>query len=405
MKSVVLIFVFTLFIICSFGQTKYELEKKRRNSLKEIEFTNKLINITAKNKKYSLNKVLLINSKIKTRKNLIKSINDEIDYLNNNINTFNEIIITLEKDLKTLKNEYAKLIYYSYLHRNKYDKIMFLLASDNFNTAFKRIKYLQQYSNFRMNQANKIEETKKEISDKVIELELLKSEKSSLLNEEKLETQKLSVEKIEKNREFRLLAAKERDLKLKLKKQNDIANRLQKEITRIIEKEARLAAAKHKNNTKSFFQLTPEEALIADIFVKNRSKLPWPTERGVITGDFGEQPHPFLKGIKINNGGVDISTTEGAIVRAIFDGTVSGIFAIPGAHKTIIIRHGNYLSVYSNLKNVTVAQGDKVKTKQTIGVVYTEKEKDHKTVLQFQIWKEDQKLNPAYWLAKGQNGK
>ncbi len=388
-----------------FGQTKIELEKKRKNSLKEIEFTNTLINITAKNKKYSLNKVLLINSKIKSRKELIGSINHEIEYLNNSINIYNEIIITLEKDLEALKKEYAELIYYSYLHRNKYDKIMFLLASENFNTAFKRVKYLQQYSDFRVNQAHKIENTKNEISHKVIELEQLKTEKNDLLSEEKLENQKLIVEKIEKNREFKLLAAKERDLKIKLKKQNDIANRLQKEITRIIEEQAKIAAAKHKGNSKSFFQMTPEEALIADIFVKNKSKLPWPTERGIITGYFGEQPHPFLKGIKVNNGGVDISTTEGAIVRAIFDGTVSGIFVIPGAHKTIIIRHGNYLSVYSNLKNVTVNQGDKVKTKQTIGVVYTEKQKDHKTVLQFQIWKENNKLNPAYWLAKGQNGK
>jgi murein DD-endopeptidase MepM/ murein hydrolase activator NlpD len=112
------------------------------------------------------------------------------------------------------------------------------------------------------------------------------------------------------------------------------------------------------------------------------------------------QPHPFLKGIKIQNNGIDISTTQGAVVRAIFDGTVTGVFVIKGVHKTVIIRHGNYLSVYSNLKDVIVKKGDKVKTKQAIGVVYTENESDHKTVLKFQIWQENKKLNPTDWLAK-----
>jgi septal ring factor EnvC (AmiA/AmiB activator) len=211
-------------------------------------------------------------------------------------------------------------------------------------------------------------------------------------------------EKFEKSNELKLLSGKEQNLREKLKKQYDLANRLQSEITRIIEEEARKAAELLKKNNTDFFQLTPEEMLLADIFSKNKEKLPWPTQRGIITGEFGEQPHPFLKGVKVRNDGVDIATTEGAIVRCVYDGTVSRIFAIPGAHKTVIIRHGNFLTVYSNLKDVTVNQGDKVKTKQTIGVIYTNVEGENKSVLQFQIWKENTKLNPREWLAKTKNG-
>lgn len=150
--------------------------------------------------------------------------------------------------------------------------------------------------------------------------------------------------------------------------------------------------------------MTPEEKLIASVFSKNKNRLPWPTERGVITGKFGEQPHPVLKGIKIRNDGVDISTNEGATVRSIYEGTVTSIVSIAGAHKTVLIKHGNYYTVYSNLKDVFVGKGDKVQTKQKIGIVYTDNDKDHKTVLQFQIWKDFEKLNPVEWLAKGSNG-
>lgn len=399
-----LFLVFNLLVLIAFSQSREELEKKRRASIQEIEYTNKLIEETESNKKSSYNKLLLISSKISTRETIINSYRVEIQYLINSIETHEEIIIELENDLAQLKSEYAKLIYYSYLHRNKYDKLMFILASDDINTAFRRIKYLQQYSKYRMDQAAKIEETKIIIRDKIVQLEILKDDKTNLLAEEDKEKHKLFIEKQEKDQDVKLLGKKERELKIKLQKQNEIANKLKNEIARIIEEEARLAAAKLNNKSGDYFQLTPEEKMLASIFSKNQAKLPWPTERGVVTGKFGEQPHPFLKGIKIRNDGVDISTTEGSKVRAIYDGKVSRIFAISGAHKTVIIRHGNFLTVYSNLKEVTVNQGDVVKTKQVIGTVYTEVEKDHKTVLQFQIWKENEKLNPLEWLAKGSDG-
>jgi septal ring factor EnvC (AmiA/AmiB activator) len=379
------------------------LENKRKYNLQKIEYTNKLIKINERNRKSSYNKLLLIDQKIKIRKDIINSISDEIDYLNNSIETYQEVIIGLESDLNTIKKEYEKIIYYSFLNHSKYDKMMFILASDNINTAFKRLKYFQQYSKYRKKQAEKIKLTKQEIGNKIVDLAKLKDDRNKLLSQEMDENSKLIAEKQKKNKELKLLSNKDKTLRARLREQNKIAKKLQKEIARIIEDEARKAAERLKNNSKDFFQLTPEEKLISDNFSKNKHRLPWPTVRGIITVEFGEQPHPFLKGIKIRNDGVDISTTEGSIVRAIYDGVVSRVFVITGAHKTVIIRHGNYLSVYSNLKDVVVHQGDKVKTKQTIGVIYTDNDKDHKTVLQFQIWKDIVKLNPADWLANASN--
>lgn len=239
MNNIVVIICVLVFPILSFSQSRVELEKKRKNSLKEIKYTNELIKQTENNRKISYNKLLLINRKISARKSVINTINEEILYLNNNIEIHQEIIIGLEKDLKKLKKEYANIIYQSYLNRSKFDKLMFVLASENVNTAFRRVKYLQQYSEYRIKQAHQISTTKDDIGDKIVELEILIADKKDLLIDEKIENQKLLVEKNDKNKEVRILSSKEKDLKLKLRKQNQIANKLKKEITRIIEEEAR----------------------------------------------------------------------------------------------------------------------------------------------------------------------
>ena len=363
-KAIYILLFSVLYSHFAFSQSRVELERNRKTSLKEIKYTNFLISETKKNKEHSYTKLLLLNKKINSREDIIDFISHEIKYLDNSIEVHKEIIIGLEKDLRLLRNEYAKIIYHSYLHRSKYDKLMFLLASENINKAFRRLKYLQQYSKYRIEQGKNIENTRFDIGNQIVQLEILKSDKSNLLIEEEMEKQNLLAEKSEQRHEVNKLSTKEHDLKLKLKKQNDIASRLQKEITRIIEEEARLAAEKLNSTNSKTFQLTPEEKLIAEIFSKNKNHLPWPTERGIITGKFGDQPHPVLKGIKIRNNGIDISTTEGSIVRSIYEGTVSRIVAISGAHKTVIIRHKNYLSIYSNLSNVTVKQGDRLKQKR-----------------------------------------
>ncbi|MBR2194826.1 MAG: peptidoglycan DD-metalloendopeptidase family protein [Salinivirgaceae bacterium] len=389
----ILTFIFSL----AFSQSRQELEKRKLQNEKDISYTNELIKKTEKNKSDSFNKLLLINSKITNREKLIKDMNSEINLLNSNIDTKHDLISTLNSDYENLKNEYAKVITFYYKNRSNYDRIMFILASTDVNTAFKRIKYLQQYSEYRTNQVNRLLETKAEIEKQISELETMKVEKQQLLKDQQSEANELRKEKDDQSKIIQSLEKQKVELRKKLDKQIQLANELQREIEKVIAEELSKASKKGPN----VFQLTPEEKKLADNFANNKNKLPWPTERGVITGCFGENPHPVLKGIMVRNDGIDISTTDGSYIRSVFDGVVTRVFVIPGAHTTVIIRHGNYLSVYSNLSEVFVKQGDKVKTKQSIGKIFTD---DDKSVLQFQIWKENVKLNPQDWLASSKNG-
>ncbi len=404
MRFSVILFIIIAFYFNSYSQEKEDLVKKKQDNYNNIKFTNELLEKNKAKKKTSYNRLLLLNSKIKNRTEIISNINEELDLIDSRISVHQDIILNLQMDLDKLKDEYAKMIYYSFLHRSSYDKLMFILAADDVNMGFRRLKYLQQYSTHRKNQVLLIQETKNQISEEIIQFEIIKADKKDLILNKQIENQNLLSEKQEQNVSLKGLKSKEKELKIQLNKQYKIAQNLQKEIERIIEEEARIAAEKARNSSPDFFKLTPEEQLIADNINKNKTHLPWPTQRGVITSNFGEHPHPVIKGVKVRNDGVDIATNEGAVVRSIFEGTVSRVFVLPGAHKTIIIRHGNYLTVYSNLKDVIVKQGDKISTKQSIGVVYTDKDNENKTVLQFQIWKENIKLNPEEWLTKGKNG-
>jgi len=404
MKKLLYIFFFVLLCFLGHSQTKEELESKKRENYNNIKFTNELLEKTASNKKSNYNQLILLDSKIKNREELIVNINNEINLLDNSIDIHLDAIKNLEADLLKLKQEYAKMIYYSYLHRNNYDKIMFILASDDFNMAYKRLKYLQQYNEYRRLQAQKIVETSNQLNNELIQLESLKGNKRDALFEKQNENKTLISEKESKNIALKELQKQEKDLKIKLKKQYEIADALQKEIEKIIEEEARKAAEKVAGKSSDYFNLTPEEKLIAENITKNKNRLPWPTQRGIITSSFGEHPHPVIKGVVIRNDGVDISTTEGAAVRSVFDGVVKRVFVISGAHKNVLIQHGDYFTLYSNLEDVIVKVGDKVTAKQTIGTIYTDKENENKSVLQFQIWYQFDKLNPEEWLAKGKNG-
>lgn len=396
-----LLSLFVLLSSFSYSQSRQDLEKRKKQNEKEINLTNELIAKTEKNKSDSYNKLLLINSKIKNREKIINDINSEISLLNSNISVKQDLISELNSDYESYKAEYAKVLTYYYKNRNNYDRIMFILASDNVNTAFKRIKYLQQYSSYRTKQLQQIISTKEQIEEQLAELEQMRNDKKSLLSDQQVETNQLKKEKTEQNSVIQQLDKRKTELKKQLDKQIELANQLQSKIEKIIAEE--LAKANKNKNAPNVFQLTPEEKILADNFVNNKHKLPWPTERGVITGFFGENPHPVLKGVFVRNDGIDISTTEGSYIRSIFDGDVTRVFVIPGAHTTVIIRHGNYLSVYSNLSEVFVKQGDKVSTKQTIGKIFTDNDDNGKSVLQFQIWKENQKLNPQEWLVSSRN--
>lgn len=412
-NNTVLFIVFSMLLcttsISLFAQNKKDLESKKKELQKEISLTNKLLNETKKNKELTIDELLKLKSKINARLELISAMNQEIKLLNKQISKNQEATIALQKDLIKLKQEYAKMIYYAFKNKSTYNKIMFVFASNSFNQAYKRLKYIQQYSFYRKKQAASIVQTQQELKTKIDDLKTDMQEKSVLLTMENQEKQKLAVEQTEQESTVKKLQSKEQQLKADLALKQEAERKLQKAIERIIEEEIRkareaaAAAAKANNKTpkgvesKTSFPLTPEALKLSNSFASNKGSLPWPVLEGVITDRFGQHPHPVLSGIEINNNGIDISTIKGAIARAIFDGEVSSVAIIPGGGKVVMIRHGEYLSVYSYFSEVFVNKGDKITTKQHLGTLISEPDKA-KTNVHLEIWKGMTKLNPEYWI-------
>ncbi|MCD4773054.1 MAG: peptidoglycan DD-metalloendopeptidase family protein, partial [Bacteroidales bacterium] len=382
---------------------KEKLEEEKNRIEKEIQYTNKLLNETKRSKKNSLNQLIILNKKIKTREKLVSTINHEMNNLDKNITKNETEIKVLTKDLKKLKDEYAKMIYYAFKNRNAYNRLMFIFASEDFNQAFQRLKYFQQYSSYRRMQAKLIEKTQTELNNKADQLKNQKLKKTSLLKEKAGEIKQLKREKDEKNSTIRKLSGKEKELRSTLKAKKNEASKLEKAIKNIINAEIKAAAerARKTNEVKKskIIDLTSEEFELTNNFVDNKGKLPWPSEKGIISSTFGEHKHPVLRKVKIKNNGIDILTNKGEMVRAIFNGTVISVRAISNTNTVIIIRHGEYFTVYSNLDKVFVKRGDKVQIKQEIGTVFTNPS-DSKTELHFEIWKGRSLLNPIYWVVK-----
>lgn len=413
-KNILLFFLFivllsTLSIVKA--QTKKQLESQRKKILKEIQYTNSLIKKTRREKKNSMNQLLILNKKIKSREELINNMQKEIVYLNSRINTLNIKLNSLEANLLKLKKNYAKMIVFAYKTRSAYDKLIFVLSADNFNKSYRRLRYLQYYGEYRQKQIQKIISIKTEIKNVLMQLknekmkiEQLKldneKEKQSLIKDKKEQTQILSnLKKREKELLKKLNAQKQADKKLQESIKALIAEEMRKAKEKAARKAKELAKKKAKKTKTDEIILTPEEQLVNDKFEANKGRLPWPTERGVISSSYGEHEHPVLKGVKIRNDGVYISTLPGAKVRSVFDGEVSKVLTIPGKNKIVIIKHGKFFTVYANLHDVTVSPGQKVKTKQYIGAASTDPDED-KTYVEFQIWNGNVKLNPELWISR-----
>jgi len=414
-----LIFFFLFGAIETYAQSKNKLEANKNQIEKDIKYINRLLNETKKNKQVSLGELLLLNTQISSREKLMNNINYEIGIIERTIIINIKEIKNLEDQLNKLKEEYKKILEYSLMTRNSYNKIVFLFSSKSFYQAFKRLKYMQSYSEYRIKQAELIKQTQTKLTNKINELTNKKTEKKSLLNQNEQEKIKLDRVKVDKNNAIKSLQKKEKELIASLKEKEKNARALQKAIEKIIademakaEKERKLRESKKEKETGTkapdvkkseknliSYSMTPEETIFSTNFAKNKGSLPWPVEKGVITSSFGEHSHPVLKDVKTMNNGIDIGTSNGTEARAVFEGKVSGVIMIPGANKAVIIRHGNYLSVYSNLKDVYVKMGDNVKIKQNIGKVFFDEE-NSKTELHFEIWKDNIRLNPAHWIAR-----
>ncbi len=393
-----------ILILCIFvvttakGQGKQELQQKKKELQKEIVYTNKLLNETAENKKASINQLVQLNKKIGAREELIQTMNQEIALIDQSIDSNQTVLDSLSKTLKTLKDEYAKILRSAYKNRSAYDQLMFVFSSEDFNQAFKRLKYLQQFTRYRKSQVIKIEFTQSELNKQLVELEAVKQSKKNLLSSIENEFQKLGSEKSQKQTVVNQLQGREKELKKALQEKKKASQQLEKAIERIIAEEIRKAreAAKKAGKDSKGYPLTPEAKELSNSFTANQGKLPWPVLEGLITEKFGEHPHPALPGVKVQNNGIDISTTKGSVIRSIFEGEVTAVIIIPGGGKGVMIRHGEYLSVYTYFQELFVKKGDKVSTKQDLGIVVTDDDK--KTNLHLEIWKNTTKLNPELWL-------
>jgi septal ring factor EnvC (AmiA/AmiB activator) len=277
---------------------------------------------------------------------------------------------------------------------------MFLFASQDFNQALQRIKYMEYYTEARKKQAGLIADTQRQLQTKKQELENKKDEQSKTLSQKQVETVSLSKQKKDKEETLNDLQRREKDIRAEIKKKKEQAEKLRKAIEKVIDIEIKKSNVSAKNPESKKITLTPEEKELSDNFESNRGKLPWPLTEGVITEQFGEHEHPDLKGVKIFNNGINIGTNKGSNVRTVFSGVVVAVTSVGGMEgKVIIIKHGEYLSVYSNIEEVFVKQGEKIKTKQAIGKVLTDD--NSVTELHFEIWKGQSMMNPESWIAKG----
>ena len=378
----------------TYAQTKEELEKRKGKTQEEITYTNRLLEETQQKKKISLNRVRIINKRIQLRNQLLRSINQEISLYTEDIENKRSLIAELETDMELVKRQYEMLVQFAFWNKNKNDWLMFVMSADNFNMAYKRMKYIQQYTRHRKEQALLIRSMQTELKIEIKELEEIILQKEELARQKAGENRNLEREKRNKDQMVMELSGQEKKLKKNIAENKKIARRLEKEIAAIITAEA------SKGRSRNMYdQLTPEEKMISDNFMGNKGKLPWPTERGVVTSRFGKHQHAVLKQVTVQNDGIDISTVQGAEARALFDGVVSKVIAILGANYTVIIRHGNFLTVYQNLVNIRVKTGDAVMVKQVLGTVFTEEE-TNSTLLHIEIWKELNKQNPEDWLSR-----
>ncbi|MFD0964432.1 murein hydrolase activator EnvC family protein [Pseudofulvibacter geojedonensis] len=375
------------------------MESKRQNLLKEIREINHLIKNNKAESASLLSKIDDVNLKIRVRRNLIQITNQQANLLTREINSNKKNIENLETELDLLKKNYADMVVRSYKSKSKQSKLMFLLSSENFLQAYKRYNYMKQYKSFQKKQADSIVSKTEQLHALNATLQIQKQNKEALIAENR--TAQVALQK-EKNQQQLLV----KDLKKDEAKYRKSIAKKQKESDRIeaqIEKMIRdaIAKANKKSGTKKSiktFTLTAEAKALAKNFSNNKGKLPWPTKRGVLTKKPGKQRHSAVKGVYTTSKGIEITTSKDSDARAVFNGEVFVIQKVKGANKAVYIRHGNYITVYHNLKEIYVKKGDIVQTKDPVGKIATNSE--NKTILKFYLFKDSANQNPTHWIYK-----
>ena len=406
LKFVVLLSL-VLMVISGHSQTQKqsELETRRQELRREIQKINQL---KAENKSKEKSEISLIqglNHKISVLGNLIKVTNQQTNLLTRDINNNQKKITTLRKELEHLKDEYAAMMVKSYKSKNQQSRIMFLLSSNDFKQAYKRLQYMKQYSDHQKQQGETIKAKTIELQNVNKDLVNQKDQKQKLVSENRELQNSLQSERQEHEVLMNSIKKNINTYTAQIREKQREADRIEREIDAIIK--AEIEKSKKKSGTTvavasgsaPSFALTAEEKVLAANFVSNRGKLPWPVEKGYVTVGYGTQPHPIDKSLTIKSNGVRIATEKGSQARAVFSGVVSKISIIRNSNPMVMIRHGNYITVYKNLSRVYVKEGDKVSTKQAIGEVFTNPE-DGDTVLSFAVYKDTNSENPASWIFK-----
>ena len=395
------------------AQNRSDLERKKAQLNRDIELINNTLQKTSKDKRVTLKQLNALRAQIRLREEKIKTINSEVRLLNGEINDNVSNVRSLNMQLGQLKKDYSAMILFAQKNQSAYSKLMYVFAASNFNQAYKRMKYLHQFGEYRMKQAGYIENTQDKINVKITQLNRNKQQKDHLLTDQVKEKKTLGNEQNNQEKVVQSLTSQEKKLKRDLAQKQRDAQKLDRAIRQAIDREialarrraedeARAAASKAKaegreapapkNKTTSILSSTPEAAKLSADFVSNRGRLPWPVANGVITEGYGTQR---IGGVTKDSKGWTIRTNQGSSARSVFDGTVSKILEISGIN-IISIRHGEFFTVYKNLATVSVSVGQKVSTKQSLGTVaVTEGSAD----LDFQLWKGMSDQNPAAWLA------
>ena len=424
MKNILLLCLACLFVWNASAQTTQkikELENQRNELQQQIAESETLLRSTKKDVKSQLDNLALINGQIADRKKYINAIEQDVKSLNNEINALLRQLKTLQRDLKDKKDKYESSVQYMYRNKSIHEKLLFIFSAENLSQTYRRLRYVREYANFQRLQAVEIERKQKQVNAKKAELEVTRGAKEKLLKEGEAEKKKLEKQEKEKQGILNGLKRKQRGIQSEINKKRRSANKLNAQIDRLIEQEiekarkraeeeARKTSAKEgkkptekpvskqpvQKGTVDKFRMNSEDRQLSGTFESNKGRLPMPiTGPYVIVGRYGQ--YAVAKNVRLDNKGIDIRGKEGAKARAVFDGEVSAIFKYNGL-SNVLVRHGNYISVYCNLSSVSVAKGSKVKAREEIGVV--QKDASGNAVLHFQLRKETTKLNPEVWLGR-----
>lgn len=412
-----------LFILFSaqyvFSQTNAkikQLEKQRTELQKQIEASEQMLKSTSNDVSSQLKNLSLLNSQIAERKKYVNLLNNDIRSIDGEIKVIDGKISKLEDDLVKTKKKYAQSLRYMRSNRGIQEKLLFIFSAQSLQHLYRRLRYVREYSTYQRLQGDEIMKQQKELLNKKEEKKSVLLEKKKVLEEIKSVQQKLEEQEKEQQTLINSLKKKQANIRKEINKQKQKANKLNSQIDRLVqieiekarkraeeERKARERAAAKKSGSEKTskmeaFKLSSEDRALSSNFEKNKGILPIPvTGPYAIVNHYGQYNVPGLRNVQLDNKGVDIQAHPGAMARAIFGGEVSAVFEYGGL-KGVLIRHGDYISVYCNLSSVLVKQGDKVSVKQAIGKIFSNSKDGNRTILHFQLRKETTKLNPEVWL-------